>query len=161
VMIYRALEESDGDQTTAAHQLGISRRTLSRKIKAYNLGSILGLPARSLGILGVEQSRYFRGALHCPVSLRSVDGYAENVESVNLSRSGIGLRGVKRPLEFVGVIDVQFQIEKVAMLAKGIMSWADAQGNAGIRFASMSRLFQQSLDDWVTRKRIEEGWAAS
>jgi DNA-binding NtrC family response regulator len=163
LMIERALKESAGDHRTAAHQLGISRRTLSRKIKAYNLGGILGPPAGSLGALGPEQSRYFRGAIYRPVVLRSVRGYAEDVESVNLSRSGIGVCGVKKPLEFTGIIDVQFDLDEpqTAMAVKGSMSWTDAQGNAGIRFASMSRSFQQSLDDWVTRKRIEEGWASS
>ena len=37
VMIYAALKKNDGNRTLAAQQLGISRRTLQRKLKEYRL----------------------------------------------------------------------------------------------------------------------------
>jgi transcriptional regulator of acetoin/glycerol metabolism len=37
MLIIRALEESGGNRTKAAEKLGISRRTLHRKLKTYNL----------------------------------------------------------------------------------------------------------------------------
>lgn len=37
-LIVKALEECDGNRTHAAEKLGISRRTLHRKLKTYNLG---------------------------------------------------------------------------------------------------------------------------
>ena len=36
-MIYAALKKNDGNRTLAAHQLGISRRTLQRKLKEYRV----------------------------------------------------------------------------------------------------------------------------
>ena len=35
-MIYRALEKHDDNRTKAAEELGISRRTLHRKLRQYN-----------------------------------------------------------------------------------------------------------------------------
>ena len=37
--IFRTLEETDGHQQSAANKLGISKRTLQRKIKTYGFGS--------------------------------------------------------------------------------------------------------------------------
>jgi DNA-binding NtrC family response regulator len=36
--ILKTLEETDGHQMRAANKLGISKRTLQRKIKAYGVG---------------------------------------------------------------------------------------------------------------------------
>jgi two-component system response regulator AtoC len=38
LMISQALEQSNGNRTQAAKKLGISRRTLHRKLKEWNLG---------------------------------------------------------------------------------------------------------------------------
>jgi DNA-binding NtrC family response regulator len=37
ILIFRALEESDGNRTAAAERLGISRRTLHRRLKEFNI----------------------------------------------------------------------------------------------------------------------------
>ncbi|MFO7862401.1 MAG: helix-turn-helix domain-containing protein, partial [Salinivirgaceae bacterium] len=39
-LIVRALKECDGNRTQAAKKLGISRRTLHRKLHAYNLEAL-------------------------------------------------------------------------------------------------------------------------
>ena len=36
-LIVKALEESDGNRTIAAEKLGISRRTLQRRLKEYGI----------------------------------------------------------------------------------------------------------------------------
>src|SRR6185312_11250146 len=68
-MIMQALTRHSGDQGKAADQLGISRRTLSRKLKAYSMdapdeGS--AEPERPLGKLSIEQKNCFRAVLEVP-----------------------------------------------------------------------------------------------
>ena len=64
-MIMQALSKHAGDQGKAADQLGISRRTLSRKLKAYALeGGEAEIEAeRPLGKLSLEQKNCFRAVL--------------------------------------------------------------------------------------------------
>lgn len=158
VMIEKALEEHRGHQGTAAEALGISRRTLTRKIKAYQICVSGGRSAA--GALSVEQFRYFRAALDEPVLLRSSAGVEGIVVSVNLSSSGIGVRQMLS-LKFAGIVDIEFSLPGSAekMKLKGRITWADSLGNAGIRFVSVPRSAQQSIDDWIAKKRAEEGWA--
>jgi transcriptional regulator with PAS, ATPase and Fis domain len=66
-MIEQALKRSAGDQTKAAKQLGISRRTLSRKLKAYTAEDER-MPV--LGKLASREQRYFRAAVELPVLLK-------------------------------------------------------------------------------------------
>ena len=51
-MIIKALERTGGQRTLAAEQLGISRRTLSRKLKEYNINFA---PGESDGFAGIHQ----------------------------------------------------------------------------------------------------------
>jgi DNA-binding NtrC family response regulator len=158
LMIERALERSGGDQGLAADQLGISRRTLSRKLKLYRLETSA---PRTLGLLSGEQQRYFRASIDCAVRIRVASGEEITVQSVNLSLSGIGLHGVENPLQFVGPLEVSFNLPDMdrPVEAKGRMTWADAQGRAGVKFVSMATETQQRLDNWLTAKREQEGWA--
>ena len=161
-MIERALKER-GDHQAAAEVLGISRRTLTRKIKAYQLEGASSRAGNCLGSLNLEQYRYFRAALDQPVLIRSSSGAEIFAESVNLSSSGIGVRKMSEPHRFNGVVDLEFNLsesgEKISL--KGKVTWADSQDNAGIRFVSVPRQCQQLMDEWITRKRTEEGWAGA
>ena len=59
-MIIKALERTGGQRTLAAEQLGISRRTLSRKLKEYNINFAPGETTASLGFISNEQQKFFR-----------------------------------------------------------------------------------------------------
>lgn len=161
VMIERALKENAGQQGAAADALGISRRTLTRKIKTYQLDGGSTRASRCVGSLNLEQYRYFRAAMDRPLLIRSSCGDETTVESVNLSSSGIGVRRMTEPQQFSGIVDLEFSLPESAqpMNLKGKVSWADSQGNAGIRFVSVPRNSQQLIDEWIAKKRIEEGWA--
>ncbi len=69
-MIIKALERTGGQRTLAAEQLGISRRTLSRKLKEYNINFAPGDSTVSLGLISNEQQKFFRAqgadTGHCP-----------------------------------------------------------------------------------------------
>jgi transcriptional regulator with AAA-type ATPase domain len=159
VMIERAVKENVGHQAAAADALGISRRTLTRKIKAYQLDNGGGRGGRALGSLNLGQDRYFRAVMDRPVLIRS-SGWKETVESVNLSSSGIGVRNIKEPQHFDGTLDLEFSFDESApkLTLRGQITWADSQENAGIRFVTVPRASQELIDGWIARKRTEEGW---
>jgi two-component system response regulator FlrC len=157
VLIERALESTGGDQGRAAEQLGISRRTLSRKLKLYRME---GGGNSRLGSLGPQQHRYFRAPLERLVTLRSPGGQQVSARALNVSASGIGIHELSEPLHFTGLIEIEFALEddKPQIQAKGKMSWADTHGHAGIRFASMPPEMQRRLNCWLEARRQEEGW---
>src|SRR5437868_3465274 len=93
-MILQALERTQGDQTKAAEQLGISRRTLSRKLKAYRHAGTLDLSEPVLGVLSGEPQQYFRATLEGPVTVTPQNGEAGTVQSINVSARGIGVHDV-------------------------------------------------------------------
>lgn len=156
-MIERSLRETGGDLGAAAQQLGISRRTMSRKVRAYELS----VPQR-LGALSNEQHRYFRADLDRPVLIRLPSGCELKAQSVNLSSSGIGVTQVKDPWKCSGSVEMKFDLgePQSSLIVKGRVSWTDGDGGAGIRFVGISRAAQQSIDDWITRKRVQEGWTS-
>ncbi len=158
-MIERALKEFNGDQTAAAEKLGISRRTLSRKIKTFLLGAD-DVRGRSLDSHSDQQCRYYRAAIERSVLIRSAGGHEATAESINVSSSGIGVRGLTDPARFTGIVELEFDLGSAEskLTLKGKMTWADAQGAAGIRFVSMSRATEELISRWVNAKRIEEGW---
>src|SRR6202790_4754407 len=93
-MIIRALERSGGHRSQAAEQLGISRRTLSRKLKEYNINVNLGEGSNSMGSISMEQQKFFRARIHLDVVLKNQQGEECSVQGVNLSTGGLGGDGL-------------------------------------------------------------------
>ena len=56
-MIIRALEQTGGHRTQAAEQLGISRRTLSRKLREYEIDYTAGGEGKRASGRSVSSSR--------------------------------------------------------------------------------------------------------
>ena len=156
--IQQALTRAKGDQALAADQLGISRRTLSRKLKQYHLDESRTAP---LGALSTEQHRYFRANVELRVDLRSTHGHHLSARTANVSSTGMGLVGVTDPFKFVGILDLAAHITEgqPAIVGKGKITWADAQGRAGVRFVSLEPSSQIRLEQWLAAKLDAEGWS--
>src|SRR6266849_5644542 len=124
-MIIRALERTGGHRALAAEQLGISRRTLSRKLKEYNISFAPGDSAASLGFISNEQQKFFRTRVEIPVTIKSSQGEEICVQGVNLSTGGMGLDGLKEPLRFAGLLDVSFVLpdSEILFQAKARLMW--------------------------------------
>jgi PAS domain S-box-containing protein len=159
-MIIKALERTGGQRTLAAEQLGISRRTLSRKLKEYNINFAPGEKAASLGFISNEQQKFFRARVQIPVRLRNSQGDEVNVEGVNLSTGGMGLDGITEPLRFAGLLDVSFTLpdSDVHFEAKARLMWIGDEGRVGIRFAVIEPALFEQLQQWTNRKMKDEGW---
>jgi len=159
-MIIKALERTGGQRTLAAEQLGISRRTLSRKLKEYNINFAPGESTASLGFISNEQQKFFRARVQTAVTIRNSHGEEVRVQGVNLSTGGMGLDGIKEPLRFAGLLDVSFLLPESEILfqAKARLMWIGDEGRVGIRFAVIQPALFEELQHWTNRKMKDEGW---
>ena len=159
-MIIKALERTGGHRTLAAEQLGISRRTLSRKLKEYSISFAPGETTASLGFISTEQQKFFRARVEIPVTIKNSQGEEIHVQGVNLSTGGMGLDGLKEPLRFAGLVDVSFVLPESEILfqAKARLMWVGDEGRVGIRFAVIEPALFEHLQHWSNKKMKEEGW---
>ena len=159
-MIIKALERTGGHRTLAAEQLGISRRTLSRKLKEYSITAAPGEPSVTLGFISTEQQKFFRARVQIPVTVRNSQGEEVCVQGVNLSTGGMGLDGIKEPLRFSGLIDVSFVLpeSETMFTAKARLMWVGDEGRVGVRFAVIEPALFEHLQHWSNKKIKEEGW---
>ncbi|MGZ4816047.1 MAG: helix-turn-helix domain-containing protein, partial [Terriglobales bacterium] len=159
-MIIKALERTGGQRTLAAEQLGISRRTLSRKLKEYNISFAPGESVASLGFISNEQQKFFRARVETVVTVKNSQGEEIHVHGVNLSTGGMGLDGMKEPLRFAGLLDVSFILPESEVLfqAKARLMWIGDEGRVGIRFAVIEPALFEQLQHWTNKKMKEEGW---
>jgi len=159
-MIIKALERTGGQRTLAAEQLGISRRTLSRKLKEYNISFAPGDSTASLGFISNEQQKFFRARVEIPVTIRNSQGDEIQAQGINLSTGGMGLDGVKEPLRYAGLVDVSFMLPEsdVQFQAKARLMWIGGEGRVGIRFSVIEPALFEQLQHWTNRKMKEEGW---
>jgi len=159
-MIIKALERTGGQRTLAAEQLGISRRTLSRKLKEYNINFAPGDSTASLGFISNEQQKFFRARVEIPVTIRNTQGDEIQAQGINLSTGGMGLDGVEEPLRYAGLVDVSFVLPEsnVEFHAKARLMWIGGEGRVGIRFAVIEPALFEELQHWTNRKMKEEGW---
>jgi PAS domain S-box-containing protein len=160
-MIIKALERTGGHRSLAADQLGISRRTLSRKLKEYNINfAPSDGSTTSLGFISTEQQKFFRARVSIPVSIKNSQGEEISVQGVNLSTGGMGLDGLKEPLRFSGLLDISFVLPESEILfqAKARLMWIGDEGRVGIRFAVIEPALFEHLQHWSNKKMKEEGW---
>jgi PAS domain S-box-containing protein len=159
-MIIKALERTGGHRAQAAEQLGISRRTLSRKLKEYSINVGAAESSASLGFISSEQQKFFRARVQFPVTVKNARGEEICVQSTNLSTGGMGLDGLKEPLRFSGVLDVSFVLPESDVLfqAKARVMWIGEEGRVGIRFVVIEPVLFEHLQRWSNEKMKEEGW---
>jgi DNA-binding NtrC family response regulator len=159
-MIIRALEQTNGHRAQAAEQLGISRRTLSRKLREYEIDVRPSEGSATLGRISEEQQKFFRAKVSLAVTIRNAQGKELQVQAVNLSTGGLGLDSVSDPAGFSGLVDVSFLLpdSETVIQAKGRLVWADAGGRAGFRFVVVEPALFEQLQHWTNRKMKDEGW---
>ena len=159
-MIIKALERTGGHRALAAEQLGISRRTLSRKLKEYNIQFAPGDGKASPGFISNEQQKFFRALVQVPVTIKNSRGDEISAQGVNLSTGGMGLDGLKDPLRFSGLLDISFPLPDSETLfrAKARLMWVGDEGRVGIRFAVIEPALFEQLQRWTNKKMKEEGW---
>jgi DNA-binding NtrC family response regulator len=158
--IARALEATGGHRGQAAAQLGISRRTLSRKLREYGLSPARQVAPAGLGSLSYEQQQSFRAEVKLPVSLVTAESHELTCAAANLSAGGMGLEGLTTVLGYQSGLRVRFRTPgsdtDVEVLAR--LAWVGMHGRAGITFTDVSPAVRQEIKLWLHRKMAEEGW---
>lgn len=157
-MIFQALTRAGGNQVKAAQQLGISGRTLRRKLTKYKRDEESADSQNALGTISSQQQRYFRAMIEIPVALQ-VDGEPVQATTVNISSGGLaiqspGLFGHDSSLE----ISFTLPGESSPIETKAKLAWTAPGGLMGISFLDIHPALQQQLQQWLLEHAKAEGW---
>ena len=154
--VYSALERSGGNQGKAAQALGISRRTLLRKLKSYREGQV----EAPVGSMCVEQQRYYRVEIDTPVTLLS-DGEMFEGTLTNISIGGAAV-SMPSSLSHGGTVKLRFTLPGTGILAEiyGRVAWANHEGEHGIQFNEIPASIRGGLHEWLHERMKKDGWHA-
>ena len=151
-MIFQALEKFGGNQGKAAEALGISRRTLIRKLKAYREND----SDSQEQALRAEQERYYRAQMSIPVRLKYA---AEQLEAtlLNLSMGGAAIL-IERSLSFGMPASISFVIPDTDQEVElsGKIAWSNSEDQHGIQFTDLSPDVRSNLLRWLTSQMKKE-----
>ncbi len=159
--IVDALTKSGGHQGITAGELGISRRTLSRKLKLYSIDPVRShsKPQSDVAELGDEQQLRFRYSVEIPMEIAS-GGERFQFKSRNVSCGGVCLQGAYQLPKISGNLSISFRLPEcnTPIEATGRIVWTDREGTVGIRFTNASQHSQIALNQWLKEKQEAEGW---
>ncbi len=159
-MILQAIEQSGGNQAKAALRLGISTRTLRRKLEKYRAAGA-DQSSRALGKLSAQQQRYFRVTIELPVLVRDLDEGGEPVEGVtaNVSSGGVAVKSAT-PLKHGSTFEMSFTLpgSSAPIEAKAKLAWTSPGGLAGLSFVEIHPAVQKELQNWLLAQAHAEGW---
>ena len=152
--IFETLERCGGNQGKAALALGISRRTLLRKLKQYREGSTEG----AVGGLCLEQQRYYRAKLRTPVTVVHDNGTTEGT-LLNLSLGGAAI-STDAFLKFGSVVKLRLQLPEREHETEfcGSVAWSNHDGDHGIQFRELPEEDRTILEHWLHAEMKKEGW---
>ena len=156
-IIRQALEESGGHRGQAAVQLGISRRTLSRKLKDFGFSPSKNILVEASGEVSDDGRHHFRAEVKVPATLITVAGRAITCCTTNLGYSGVGLEGISVPLSYGSVLRLQLllpgMVEQFQIMCT--LAWADKNGSAGIIFTDANAAVRQKILEWLDRQMAD------
>lgn len=143
--IFQALERCDGNQHQAALWLGISRRTLVRRLKLYRESGDV-LPG---GDQGHAYRLHYRAHIRIPVRIVHGEQHLSG-QLINISLGGAAL-AVEAPLKFGTRISLSFSIpdSDIAANLQGTIVWSAETGQHGIRFLQVPSALSASLRSWL------------
>ena len=153
-MIFQALERCNGNQGQAAEALGISRRTLIRKLKLYRA---TGLDAPA-GAIGPLQQRYYRARLDIPVRMKCANEHFDGVLT-NLSLGGAGIK-TNKILPHGAPVSICFTVPSSGKETEmvGRVAWTNKDGQHGIQFADLSAPLRTTLQRLLCTEVKKDGW---
>jgi hypothetical protein len=152
--ILMALEKNGNNQGRAAEALGISRRTLIRKLKSYREAGL----ENTAGSLSPNQQRYYRAQVELPIRIKYA-GEIHEASLVNVSAGGAGIKTDKviksgAPLALIFSVpgaDTETEFP-------GRVTWTNKGGQYGIQFGDLSTSLRTTLQKWLRAEMKKDGW---
>jgi len=146
-MIFQALDKFGGNQGKAAQSLGISRRTLIRKLKMYrkdHLETASGVPASA-------QERHYRAVMRLPVKMQYADEQLE-ATLLNLSIGGAAV-AVPKTLDFGIPASIYLVLPETdeEVEVSGRVAWTNSEGQYGIQFCDLPANVLTSLRSYLLK----------
>ncbi|HEX4602692.1 MAG TPA: sigma 54-interacting transcriptional regulator [Candidatus Angelobacter sp.] len=153
-IVFDTLERCGNNQGKAAEALGISRRTLLRKLKTYRENETEAM----VSTRGVEQQRYYRKQISAPVKLKHADEWLD-ASLINISLDGAAV-SVHKLLSQDAPVAIRFTIPETEIEAElhGRIAWANNEGHHGIQFGEMTAEVSTHLQRWFQAEMKKEGW---
>jgi DNA-binding XRE family transcriptional regulator len=154
-IIFQTLERFGGNQSKAAQALGISRRTLVRKLRNYRRSGC-DKPAASLSL---EQKQYYRAELNQPVKMK-YSGKQIQATLMNISLGGAAIY-TETPVEFGAPVTIYFVIPETDMEAElpGRVVWSGHDFRHGVQFVETPPGIRTLLQQWLMAQMKKNGWA--
>jgi transcriptional regulator with PAS, ATPase and Fis domain len=153
-IVFDTLERFGSNQGKAAAALGISRRTLLRKLKTYRENE--NEPAA--GTLSAEQQLYYRKQTSAPIKLKHGNEWLD-ANLLNISLGGAGV-SVHKLLSQDSAVTIRFTIPGTEIQAElfGRVAWANNEGHHGIQFGEISEEIISYLQRWFQSEMKKDGW---
>jgi transcriptional regulator with PAS, ATPase and Fis domain len=153
-IVFDTLERCGNNQGKAAEALGISRRTLLRKLKSYREHE----SEAAVGTLGAEQQRYYRKQTSSPVKLKHGEEWLD-ANLLNISLGGAAV-SVHKMLSQGASVAILFTIPETEIQAElhGRIAWANNEGHHGIQFGEVPSEIRIHLQRWFQAEMKKDGW---
>ena len=153
-IVFDTLERCGGNQGKAADALGISRRTLLRKLKSYRESE----SETAVGTLCAEQQRYYRKQTSSTIQLKYADEWLE-ATLLNISLGGAAV-SVHKMLSQGAPVALRFTIPDTEIHAElqGRIAWANTEGHHGIQFGDVPTEIRTHLQRWFQSEMKKDGW---
>ena len=149
LMIVRALESTGGNQSRAAQQLGMPRRTFCRKLDEYQIA----LRKRRDGKFEEYATlSSYRADLRTTVRILTNLGQSLDAETTDVSAGGMGLTSVPEPLAVGEEIRLRFSLplQMSPLSATATVAWCRSDGSAGAQFTRVTAAHRAALLRWLS-----------
>jgi DNA-binding NtrC family response regulator len=146
MMIVRALEASGGNQSHAAQQLGIPRRTFCRKLEEYQIDHGR---RRDAARLEMASSRV---ELRVQLLVATNHGNSFIAETTDISTGGIGLKSPVHALSIAEEVRLRFVLPGCGapLEATASIAWFRPDGTAGAQFTRVRASYRETLRRWLS-----------